>query len=142
MNSKKQIIGSAAIVFNENGQVLLGQRNESDPSHKYHLKWNLPGGKVEFGENPETTAIRETQEEVGIKIAVVDHRPIIMSKTEDGYHYLLMFYLSQYISGDLNVEKDHGTIDAKWFDMQTLDYSQCLPRLEDILIEAKKIINN
>jgi 8-oxo-dGTP pyrophosphatase MutT (NUDIX family)/predicted DNA-binding WGR domain protein len=45
-------------------QVLLVRRNE--PSRpEIHNKWEFPGGKVEFGEAPELTAIREVREETG-----------------------------------------------------------------------------
>lgn len=33
-----------------------------------HGKWGLPGGRVEFGENPETTARRELAEELGVQL--------------------------------------------------------------------------
>jgi len=38
-------------------------------SHK--TVWDLPGGKVEYGESPFDTLIREIQEEVGLSINIV-----------------------------------------------------------------------
>ena len=49
-----------------NGRFLLLRRSESDPSHP--LWWGLPGGRMEQGENPLEAAIRETQEETGIRL--------------------------------------------------------------------------
>lgn len=47
-----------------NGKVLIGLRNSPhDPSA--HGLWQLPAGKVEFGENPYNTVIREMKEETG-----------------------------------------------------------------------------
>lgn len=40
------------------------------------VKWNLPGGRVEFGEAPEDALHREVQEEVSIDVTV--HEPVGM----------------------------------------------------------------
>lgn len=44
----------------ENGKIWL-RKNERD-------EWELPGGKLEEGEQPDQTAIREAKEELGIKV--------------------------------------------------------------------------
>ena len=44
--------GAAAIIVNENGQILLQSRSDRD-------KWGLPGGCQELGERFEDTVIRE-----------------------------------------------------------------------------------
>ena len=31
-------------------------------------KWALPGGRIEMGESPEETVLRELEEEVGLKL--------------------------------------------------------------------------
>ena len=129
----KQVVGSFAVVFNEDGKVLLGQRNEPDPTHEFHQKWNFPGGIVDFGEYPKDTAVRETEEETGIKIHVVDNKPVIFSEVKNDSQFILMYYKGTYHSGEITVEKDHGTSDAKWFDVEKIDFTQCLPNLELVL---------
>jgi 8-oxo-dGTP pyrophosphatase MutT (NUDIX family) len=52
---------SAKAVIDYHGRIPL-LRNERD-------EWELPGGKVEPGEDLETTAIREAREELGIEIS-------------------------------------------------------------------------
>lgn len=54
-------IGAFAIIFDEQGRVLLGRRRDFD-------MWNLPGGGVESGELPTEAAIRETREETGLEV--------------------------------------------------------------------------
>lgn len=53
--------GSAIIIRNELGQILLQERTDRN-------KWGLPGGCQELGEDLRTTAIREAYEETGIKL--------------------------------------------------------------------------
>jgi 8-oxo-dGTP pyrophosphatase MutT (NUDIX family) len=40
------------VVLNDDGQVLLGKRHQPEIP-EIHGKWNLLGGRVEFGESPE-----------------------------------------------------------------------------------------
>lgn len=54
-------ISIKGIVF-ENGKVWL-RKNERD-------EWELPGGKLEDGEQPKETIIRELKEELGFEVKV------------------------------------------------------------------------
>jgi ADP-ribose pyrophosphatase YjhB (NUDIX family) len=56
-------LGAFAIIFDEEAQVLLCHRTDKD-------LWNLPGGRVELGESPWDTVIREVHEEVGLQVRV------------------------------------------------------------------------
>ena len=58
-------IVAACTVFirDQAGAVLLIQRTDNQ-------LWALPGGAMEFGENLETTAIREVEEETGLIVRV------------------------------------------------------------------------
>jgi len=59
----KHIVSAAAIVINENNEILLikGPRRG----------WEMPGGQVEEGESLSDAAIRETKEEAGIDIELI-----------------------------------------------------------------------
>ena len=53
--------GSAIIIRNEKGQILLQERTDRN-------KWGLPGGCQDLGEDLRDTAVREAYEEIGIKL--------------------------------------------------------------------------
>lgn len=53
--------GSAIIIRNELGEILLQQRTDRDI-------WGLPGGCQDLGEDLKTTAVREAYEETGLKL--------------------------------------------------------------------------
>lgn len=56
---------AGAVILNENKSILLMHRNT--PKLK---QWELPGGKLEIGEEPEQAAKRELKEELGVDVEV------------------------------------------------------------------------
>jgi len=61
----KFAIGAFVVIFDEKGRVLLSHRRNLDI-------WTLPGGGVDDRELPTEAAIRETREETGLKIKILD----------------------------------------------------------------------
>lgn len=55
------------MIFNQDGRILLIHRNKPDLQW-----WELPGGKVDSGETPETTAVREIKEEIGVEVKITE----------------------------------------------------------------------
>ncbi len=61
------MIQVAVGIIERDGLVLVCQRKRGC---RYELKWEFPGGKVEDGENPETSLKRELWEELNITAEV------------------------------------------------------------------------
>jgi mutator protein MutT len=57
-------IGTFGIILDEKDRVLLCHRRDYD-------FWNLPGGRLEKGENPWDAVIREIREETGLEAKIV-----------------------------------------------------------------------
>jgi 8-oxo-dGTP diphosphatase len=80
----------AAAVLVEHGRVLLTQRKAGT-----HLAgaWELPGGKVEAGEDPRDALRRELREELGIEASVGDIFEVTFHRyDDDDKAVLLLFY--------------------------------------------------
>lgn len=60
-------VGSFAAIFDGCGRVLIVQ--ERREPHRF----GFPGGRVEPGENPDQTVVRECEEETGLTSRVVNH---------------------------------------------------------------------
>lgn len=59
--------GIAAAVVISNGRVLLVRRRVAEGS----LRWQFPAGQIEAGESAHEAAVRETLEEVGLRVRYV-----------------------------------------------------------------------
>jgi 8-oxo-dGTP diphosphatase len=82
---------AAAVIQRADGSFLLAQR----PAGKvYAGYWEFPGGKVEPGERPETTLIRELNEELGIAVKEECLAPLTFaSHLYPDFHLLMPLYV-------------------------------------------------
>lgn len=58
-------VGAGAIVFDDDGRLLLMKRADNGT-------WCFPGGIVEVPESPAETVVRETREETGLDVEIVE----------------------------------------------------------------------
>ncbi|MGU3573914.1 8-oxo-dGTP diphosphatase MutT [Brucellaceae bacterium C25G] len=94
---KKIILVVACALVDSDGRVLLAQRPEGK---QLAGLWEFPGGKVEAGETPEQTLIRELQEELGITTKAECLAPLTFaSHTYDDFHLLMPLYICRRYEG-------------------------------------------
>ena len=93
---------------------------------KRHGKWDIPKGKLETGEDIETCAVREIEEECGI------NGPVIVGDLGVTYHTYMYhetptikktywFYLTYKGPKDLKPQTEEGIEKVKWFKFAELD---------------------
>ncbi|MBV9532786.1 MAG: 8-oxo-dGTP diphosphatase MutT [Bradyrhizobium sp.] len=64
--------------------------------------WEFPGGKVERGERPEQTLIRELNEEIGITVVEACLAPLTFaSHAYDNFHLLMPLYVCRRWEGSV-----------------------------------------
>lgn len=70
--------------------------------------WDLPGGRIEFGESPYAALHREVKEEVNLKVDVV--KPVglwwFFPKRLPDMQCVCYTFLCNLLSGDVNLEKN------------------------------------
>jgi 8-oxo-dGTP diphosphatase len=81
----------ACALVDADRRVLIAQR----PAGKTLAGlWEFPGGKVEVGERPEVTLIRELQEELGISVEEPCLAPLTFaSHAYESFHLLMPLYV-------------------------------------------------
>jgi 8-oxo-dGTP diphosphatase len=87
----KIVTVAACALIDSDGRVLLAQRPEGKPMAGL---WEFPGGKVEAGETPEQTLIRELEEELGIVVKEACLAPLTFaSHTYPEFHLLMPLFV-------------------------------------------------
>jgi len=117
------MVGVGIIVIEDN-KVLLGKRKNAHGKGS----WCFPGGHLEFNEKLEDCARREVLEETGIKIKNIR----LGTFTNDIFkkerkHYITLFIVAEYDSGDARVMEPEKCERWKWFNWDKLPKPLFLP---------------
>ncbi|MCO5082415.1 MAG: (deoxy)nucleoside triphosphate pyrophosphohydrolase [Rhizobiaceae bacterium] len=97
MTDRKLVLVAACALIDVDGRVLLAQR---PPGKTLAGLWEFPGGKVEPGETPEETLIRELREEIGIETKTTCLAPLTFaSHTYETFHLLMPLYVCRRYEG-------------------------------------------
>ena len=88
---KPILLVAACALVDADGRVLLAQRPEGKSLAGL---WEFPGGKVEPGETPEETLIRELHEEIGVETQMACLAPLTFaSHTYETFHLLMPLFV-------------------------------------------------
>lgn len=132
------IPAAGGVVYNPNKQILLIYR---------HKIWDLPKGKIDWGETDEMAALREVSEETGIKDLSIDKRlqpTFHIYNAGDNYvlketHWFLMKCSSVSI---LKPQIEENITQVKWINLEEIEHYRPLmyPSLHQLINEVKQIL--
>ena len=120
---------TCAIILKGN-KVLVAQRSET---MSLPLKWEFPGGKIEFNETAEYCLHREIKEELNLEISILKR---LEPKPFDygNFKINLIPFVTKYVSGDVALS-EHKSFN--WLtpeELKTLDWTQAdIAVLEEFL---------
>jgi 8-oxo-dGTP pyrophosphatase MutT (NUDIX family) len=105
-------ISVKGIVF-DNGKVWL-RKNERD-------EWELPGGKLDEGEQPEETVVRELREELGFETKIINLVSAFVRKIpgsiDEANGVLVLVYQCKLLkkTGEFEIQGEGGTAEFQLF---------------------------
>ena len=113
-----EIIAAGGKVINNKSEILFIYRNK---------KWDLPKGKAEKNENISQTALREVEEETGIKnlsiIKPLDKTYHIFKRGKTNYlKTTYWFEMKSDYNGKFKPQKKEGITRVEWIGVENLSY--------------------
>lgn len=134
----KSVTVVCACITRQGGQEVLLSMRQAPEVPDLHGKWELPGGKVEFGETPEQAIVREIREELGINIIPRRLLPYLHTNVWEYAHTIQHVILACY---ECEMEGDDswgGGEDARWFHINQIDFGLTLPGTREFVSLAAK----
>lgn len=120
MKERNKATPAVYLILKQDDKVLLMRRQGSG----YYDGWySVPAGHVEIGELPLDTLIRETEEEIGIKLEKDNIKLVhVMYRTksdETGDRIDYFFVVTQW-KGEPTICEPHKCDDIQWFSLKAL----------------------
>ncbi|MDD5146223.1 MAG: NUDIX domain-containing protein [Candidatus Pacebacteria bacterium] len=111
----KNFCAGIHVLIRKRDKYLILKKSGSDKDEPGH--WDLPGGGIEFNEQPLGAALRETMEEAGIKIRLTNVLMLwaMPHKTQWSIEIVAQ---GIYLSGKIKLSPEHSTY--KWVNKKEL----------------------
>jgi 8-oxo-dGTP diphosphatase len=124
----KTVLVAACALVDVDGRVLIARRPEGKTMAGL---WEFPGGKVEAGELPEQSLIRELKEELGIDVTLACLAPLTFaSHSYSDFHLLMPLWICRRWEGIVTAREGQ---ELAWVRPQRLnDYA--MPPADEPLI--------
>ncbi|WP_055489436.1 NUDIX domain-containing protein [Streptomyces sp. TP-A0356] len=109
--------GVTAIVFDDDGRVLLGRRTDT-------RKWSVIGGIPEPGEQPAACAVREVYEETAVRcvperVVLVQALDPVTYANGDNCQFMDITFRCRAVGGEARVNDDES-LEVGWFTVDAL----------------------
>ena len=125
-----KIVRVVAAVIRDGDRIFATARGYGE----YKGWWEFPGGKIEAGETPEETLVREIHEELDTEIRVGE----LIDTIEYDYptfHLSMDCFWAEVVAGRLVLKEAE---DARWLTKEMLESVQWLPADRTIIDALKK----
>jgi 8-oxo-dGTP diphosphatase len=125
-NDPRVKVGACALIERPNPdtphqQQILMVLRAPDASHGENT-WALPGGWIDYGEEPWRTVVREVDEETGVQVHSGDDLPFVTAHSyeEQEWHVITVTYRVRSWSGDAWRREPHKHLDVRWVPVSQL----------------------
>ena len=99
-------------IIEQDGKILVIKRSANDDIDK--STWDIPGGKIDFGEKPEEALSREIMEETGLKVRLIRPFRTWAFMANEETQVVGITFLAKYVSGEVKLSEEHEIY--KWIE--------------------------
>lgn len=139
---KKTVFVFKGILFDNEDRILIDNRKE-EVLDEANGKWEVPGGKIEFGETPENAVKRELLEETGYNVDVKEMIPYsnvsMWDYSDYKQHTVIFFYICELKNGEHIEIQDSRINTYKWITKNELSNYKFLPGNKEAIEMAMKM---
>lgn len=132
---KREIVehsgGVTIAAYTENKKILLVKQFRK-PAEE--VLWELPAGKLEFGEDPKTCAIRELKEETGYEALNVKHLNSFYTSPGFCTEIIHLFMATEMTKGEVNLD------DGEYVEFFEIDMQEAINMIKTGQIKDSKTI--
>lgn len=119
MEEKQRPKVGVGVIVIKNNKVLLGLRKGSHAAGT----WAFPGGHLEMWESLKNCALRELEEEAGIKTELIDEHSVAATNDffeTDNKHYITLYLRAKYLEGEPKILEPEKCEKWEWFSWDSL----------------------
>lgn len=109
----EKIVISKVLIQNDEGKFLVVKERE-DRNKDTAGKWELPGGRLKYGENQFEAGARELEEEVALTVDEDDGEDVVRIEVED--NSLVSCYIVYFTNfqGEASIREDSHLSEFRW----------------------------
>ena len=126
-----EVVASVKALLRKNGKYLFLR----EPLH-HGESWELPGGKIKYGEEPEQALIREVKEEVNVNIRVLDSVGVWWFYSQKHNHQVICSTYICELAGDDAIDISKRVSDEQFTEYRWLTLSEVLGDEQYILVPS------
>ena len=122
---KVQELNAYLVLFNKDRLLIVKRENDL---------WEFPGGGVEWGEDPQKAAIRETKEETGldaVNVRMVTITSATYEKGDDEKHSVYVVYKGETDSDEVKLSGEHK--EHRWLTLTEARFMKLALNAEGVL---------
>lgn len=109
----EKIVISKVLIQNSEGEFLVVKERE-DREKETAGKWELPGGRLKYGESQFEAGAREMDEEVGLQVNPAEGEDVVRIEVEDdGLVSCYIVYFPDF-EGDASINEESHLSEFKW----------------------------
>lgn len=118
-------LGAQARLTRDDGRILLVKA-------AYRWRWGMPGGLMNVGESPADAVVRETLEETGLEITLVNEPMVLVETDMQRVNFIYNAVLAPGVDPDVLRPQASEILEVGWFDPD--DLPETIPDLSGEVI--------